>query len=100
MKILGYEPQPLTADGEKTMANWIMLSGYIYQADITAQELIDMIHYELQGKRRLQIIERLHARFNKIRLQEEKDEILWLLSQSQKKTQSDTSKNESSPTEA
>lgn len=94
------EPRPLSDEEEKKIKNWIILSGYIYSEDISQQELVDFIYYEIHGKQRWQILDRLHSRFNKMRLKEERDELVCLINDvNQKKTPKDTSESNSKKSE-
>jgi len=60
---------------QRAMSNWIKIADKIYK-EATEGELLQMMVYEAHHKNRGYVIERLHSRYNALRVKREKKEIL------------------------
>jgi hypothetical protein len=60
---------------KRNMSNWIKVADMIYK-QASEKELLMMIKFEAIHKNRGYVIERLHSRYNALRVKREKKEIL------------------------
>lgn len=63
------------AELKRSISNWMKVSDIIY-ADATEDDLLVMMKIEKEGKNRSYILSRLHSRFNKMRVNRERKELL------------------------
>lgn len=58
----------------RKLGNWVILSKYLSKA--SEKDILKLMVFEIKGRRRLDIIHRLHARYNTLRRTREKKEII------------------------
>jgi len=59
---------------QRAMSNWIKIADTIYK-EATEDELLQMMVFEAHHKNRGYVIERLHSRYNALRIKRERKEI-------------------------
>jgi hypothetical protein len=59
---------------QRDMSNWIKIADKIYK-EATENDLLQMMVYEGNHKNRGYVIERLHSRYNALRIRREKKEL-------------------------
>ena len=69
----------------QALGNWTRLADILYEENLCAREIKRLIKYELQHKGRLDIVKRLHGRYNNKRCKDEKARLeQWLKNQKRK----------------
>lgn len=63
------------AELKRSISNWMKVSDIIY-TNASEEDLLVMMKIEREGKNRPYIIQRLHSRFNKMRVRRERQELL------------------------
>jgi hypothetical protein len=66
-----------------TLRNWLVLSKYMQSVN-TVTEIIELMHVEVNSRRRPDILMRLHARYNAIRREYEREELVAYLASTRK----------------
>lgn len=61
----------------KHLSSWIALNEFI--ATATQKQATDLLTQELDGKRRKQFVLRIHSRLNKVRADNEREQLLKLV---------------------
>ena len=62
---------------KRAMSNWIKIADAIYK-EATPAELLIMLKYEALHKNRGYVIERLHSRYNALRVKQEKEDFQYV----------------------